>query len=98
MKNFLNYSGLSVQAHRGGSLESYENTLESFAYSDSIGCKYIETDVQVSSDGIPYIFHDDTLKRLLNMDAVFNDHTFIILVHLSILIFHRLRHAIFFLT
>lgn len=72
MKNFLNYSGLSVQAHRGGSLESYENTLESFAYSDSIGCKYIETDVQVSSDGIPYIFHDDTLKRLLNMDVVFS--------------------------
>jgi len=72
MKNFLNYSGLSVQAHRGGSLESNENTLESFAYSDSIGCKYIETDVQVSSDGIPYIFHDDTLKRLLNMDVVFS--------------------------
>ena len=36
-----------------------------------MGCKYIETDVQLSSDGIPYIFHDDDLKRLLKDDRRF---------------------------
>ena len=57
MKSYLNYEGLEVLAHRGGAEESLENTIESFEYSISLGCKYIETDVQVSSDGIPYIFH-----------------------------------------
>ena len=55
MKAYLQYDGLEVLAHRGGAEESYENTLESFDYSKNLGCKFIETDVQVSSDGIPYI-------------------------------------------
>jgi glycerophosphoryl diester phosphodiesterase len=73
MKPYLNYSGIAVLAHRGGSIESYENTIESFNYSQSLGCKFIETDVQVSSDGIPYIFHDETLSRLLDKSDVFSD-------------------------
>ena len=72
MKRYLDYSGLAVLAHRGGSIESYENTLHSFEYSKSIGCKYIETDVQISSDGIPYIFHDESLKRILGDDIIFS--------------------------
>ena len=47
--------------------------LNHFNYSQSLGCKFIETDVQVSSDGIPYIFHDETLTRLLNKNTVFSD-------------------------
>ena len=38
----------------------------------SIGCKYIETDVQISLDGIPYIFHDETLTRILKKDIIFS--------------------------
>ena len=73
MKAYLDYSGVAVLAHRGGSIESFENTIESFYYSQSLGCKFIETDVQVSSDGIPYIFHDETLTRLLNKNTVFSN-------------------------
>ena len=73
MKSYLNYSGVAVLAHRGGSFESFENTIESFYYSQSLGCKFIETDVQVSSDGIPYIFHDETLTRLLGKNDVFSN-------------------------
>ena len=72
MKTYLQYDGLTVLAHRGGADESFENTLESFDYSKSLGCKFIETDVQVSADGIPYIFHDDDLKRVLNMSSRFD--------------------------
>ena len=72
MKRYLEYKGLKVLAHRGGVDESYENTLESFNYSQSLGCEFIETDVQVSSDGIPYIFHDDDLKRILNKSIRFD--------------------------
>ena len=75
MKAYLNYSGLAVLAHRGGSIESYENTLASFEYAQSVGCKFIETDVQVSSDGIPYIFHDESLKRITGKDEIFSSLT-----------------------
>ena len=72
MKTYLQYDGLTVLAHRGGADESFENTLESFDYSKNLGCKFIETDVQVSADGIPYIFHDDDLKRVLNISSRFD--------------------------
>jgi len=72
MKTYLDYEGIEVLAHRGGAEESYENTLESFEYSQSLGCKFIETDVQVSSDGIPYIFHDDDLKRICEIPKKFD--------------------------
>ena len=72
MKTYLDYEGIEVLAHRGGAEESYENTLESFEYSQSLGCKFIETDVQVSSDGIPYIFHDDELKRICEIPKKFD--------------------------
>ncbi|MDB2370738.1 glycerophosphodiester phosphodiesterase family protein [Gammaproteobacteria bacterium] len=69
---YLNQSGVSISAHRGGSEEAPENTLESFSYAIGLGSSYIETDVQLSADGIPYIFHDDNLSRLLNMEVKFN--------------------------
>ena len=72
MHPYLSQSGVSISAHRGGSEEAPENTLESFKYSLELGCAYIETDVQLSSDGIPYIFHDDDLSRLLGKDVTFN--------------------------
>ena len=61
MHSYLDNPECSVFAHRGGSIESYENTIESFNYAVDLGCEYIETDVQLSSDGVPYIFHDDDL-------------------------------------
>ena len=72
MHSYLQYDGMKILAHRGGAIESCENTLESFRYSVSIGCDYIETDVQLSSDGIPYIFHDNDLKRVLNISSRFD--------------------------
>lgn len=73
MKDYLNYDGLAVMAHRGGSLEAAENTIESFKYALEIGSDIIETDIQLSSDGIPYIFHDDDLKRIPGIEKNFNE-------------------------
>jgi len=69
---YLKIPGVAISAHRGGSIEAPENTLESFDYAIKLGCSYIETDVQLSADGIPYIFHDDDLKRLFGKNVVFN--------------------------
>ena len=73
MKNYLLPSGCSIFAHRGGCLEASENTLESFQYALNIGSQYIETDVQLSQDGKVYIFHDDSLKRIVGIDKNFSD-------------------------
>ena len=73
MKDYLNYNGLAVMAHRGGSLEAPENTIESFNYSLEIGSDIIETDIQLSSDSVPYIFHDDDLKRIPGIEKNFNE-------------------------
>ena len=69
---YLNQPGISISAHRGGSIEAPENTLESFKYAIDLGSAYIETDVQLSADGIPFIFHDNDLSRLLGKDIIFN--------------------------
>jgi len=69
---YLNINGTAISAHRGGSMEAPENTLEAFEYALELGCAYIETDVQLSADGIPYIFHDDNLLRLLGRETLFN--------------------------
>ena len=69
---YLKHAGIAISAHRGGSIEAPENTLESFEYAIDLGSTYIETDVQLSADGIPFIFHDDDLLRLLGKDLLFN--------------------------
>ncbi len=74
MHSYLDNPACSIFAHRGGSIESYENTIESFNYAVDLGCEYIETDVQLSSDGVPYIFHDEDLKRLTGSNRPFHSH------------------------
>ena len=49
-----------------------ENTLESFQKSIDLGYG-IELDVQMSKDGVVYVFHDDTLTRLFGKDCNFYD-------------------------
>ncbi len=46
----------------------WENTLPAFARAAAHGYA-IECDVRLSSDGVPVIFHDDTLSRLTGTDG-----------------------------
>ena len=48
---FLNNHKFTPFAHRGGSLENRENTLDAFEKCISIGYEYIETDVRETKDG-----------------------------------------------
>jgi glycerophosphoryl diester phosphodiesterase len=41
-----------------------ENTMPAFAWAVEHGCHGLEFDVQVSVDGVPFVFHDRTLERL----------------------------------
>jgi glycerophosphoryl diester phosphodiesterase len=51
-------------AHRGGSLEAEENTMEAFARAVALGFRDIETDVHATRDGVAVIHHDATLARM----------------------------------
>lgn len=54
--------GVSVIAHRGGSGEWRENTLEAFAGARSNGADGIELDARLASDGALVVHHDAALE------------------------------------
>lgn len=69
MKNFINY------AHRGAPKYCPENTLLSFYTGVYMGANGIETDVQVTKDGVLVLFHDDTLERVTGVSGSIKDYT-----------------------
>jgi glycerophosphoryl diester phosphodiesterase len=54
--------GVSVIAHRGGSGEWRENTLEAFAGARSNGADGVELDARLTSDGALVVHHDAALE------------------------------------
>ncbi len=58
---FLDWPAPIAFAHRGGGNEFPGNTMKAFEGSVALGYHYLETDVQVTSDGVLVTFHDDTL-------------------------------------
>ena len=51
-------------AHRGASKEAPENTRSAFDIALSYPVDGFETDIQLTADGIPVLYHDPTLFRL----------------------------------
>jgi len=53
-------------AHRGGALEGPENTIEAFENAVELGYRHLETDAQLSADGVVVAFHDPRIDRVSN--------------------------------
>lgn len=57
---------MMVIGHRGLAGLAPENTLASFRTAAAHGLVMVEFDVRLSRDGVPLVFHDDTLERTTN--------------------------------
>lgn len=55
-----------IIGHRGCAAYAPENTLEGINTAADMGVEWVELDVKLSKDGVPIIFHDDTLERTTN--------------------------------
>lgn len=60
---YLEWDGPIPFAHRGGASDVPENTMPAFQYAIDAGYSYVETDVQVTADGVLVAFHDNDLSR-----------------------------------
>ena len=58
--------------HRGDTSTYIENTLEAFKSADSLGYKYIETDLRETIDGKIITFHDASIKRITGSNITIN--------------------------
>jgi len=65
-----------VTAHRGGSGERPENTLDAFQNAVAIGADVVEFDVRSTSDHRLVVLHDVTLDRTTNCTGIVYELTF----------------------
>src|SRR3989338_6345931 len=65
-----------VFAHRGANRLAPENTLGAFKKAHALGANAVEFDVQLSSDLVPVVIHDDVLERTTNGQGFVADHSF----------------------
>ena len=72
---YLTSDGPLAFAHRGGSLERPENTMASFTAAVELGYLHLETDTQLTRDGVLLAFHDETLDRVTDLHGQVSDHT-----------------------
>jgi glycerophosphoryl diester phosphodiesterase len=72
---FLDHPGPIPFAHRGGALEEFENTWKSFAHARDLGYRYLETDVNATSDGVVLAIHDPFLHRVTDRHGLVRELT-----------------------
>jgi glycerophosphoryl diester phosphodiesterase len=64
-----------IIGHRGYAARFPENTLPALEGALATGCRSLEWDVHVSADGVPVLFHDDTLERTTDGVGLLRDHS-----------------------
>lgn len=68
-------SGFRVCAHRGGYSYADSNTIARFGTALRQGADIVETDLQASSDGVPFLFHDTDLSPATNCHGPISEYS-----------------------
>jgi len=55
-----------IAGHRGDRASAPENTMAAFEAAFASDLEFVETDVQLTADGVPVLMHDDTVDRTTN--------------------------------
>ena len=70
---FLRNDRPLIMAHRGRSAYTPESSYQSFKEAYDLDVDVLETDIRLTKDGIPVIFHDESLDReQLKRENLFN--------------------------
>lgn len=64
-----------IIAHRGARDQAPENTSSALKLAMSYAIDGVEFDVQMSSDGVPVLYHDRTLLKICRRRKAISDHT-----------------------
>lgn len=72
-KTKLNGPAPVLVAHRGYSGRYPENTLLAYQAAYQHGARYMECDLQLSADRVPFVHHDVSLERMSGVDADIRD-------------------------
>jgi glycerophosphoryl diester phosphodiesterase len=80
-----------ILAHRGLSFVGEqnqpsidENTIQAFLNAQQVGAQLIESDIQVTKDGVAVLFHDDDLARVAGINRKVRDMTLVELQKVSL--------------
>ncbi|MEO1173155.1 MAG: glycerophosphodiester phosphodiesterase family protein [Myxococcota bacterium] len=72
---FTAINGPVIIAHRGGSLEKPENTIESVRHGIEVGADWVEVDVVLSKDDVPMVVHENDLERYAHVEGKVSEKT-----------------------
>jgi glycerophosphoryl diester phosphodiesterase len=64
---YVGNAGPFPVAHRGGAGLAPENSLAAFGRAHALGFRYLETDLQLTADGVCVAFHDRSMRRVLGV-------------------------------
>ena len=67
---------IKLVAHRGHQTQYPENTLLSLAEAIHAGARYVETDIQLSQDQVPVLYHDNHMRRISGVKGAIHDYSF----------------------
>lgn len=69
-------SPIKLIAHRGYQKQYPENTLISLAEAIKAGALYVETDIQLSADKVPVLYHDRHMQRISGLKGAIHQYAF----------------------
>lgn len=73
-----------VIGHRGAAAAAPENTLASIRRAAEEGAPWVEFDVMLTADGVPVLFHDDSLLRTTGREGAMSETPFAALAGLEV--------------